>query len=227
MQRSFGGTTFEPVEEGRDREVTVGPVILTGFVVVLVALCAGCFIAGYAMGHRSPVETVAATPAGSGPSAAQLLRDNQAKPDASQGNAPAATDAGTVPPSDVATAPTAAGTTPATYQPAASTAPTPAVVPATLAAQSTAQPVSAVGQTVQPALPQAGQWMVQIAAVSHEEDAEVLLSALRKRGYTVSARHDPVDNLLHVQVGPFNNHSDATAMREKLLSDGYNAVIQP
>jgi cell division septation protein DedD len=30
-----------------------------------------------------------------------------------------------------------------------------------------------------------------------------------------------------VQIGPFTNRSDATAMRLKLLNDGYNAIIQP
>ena len=59
-------------------------------------------------------------------------------------------------------------------------------------------------------------WMVQIAAVSHAEDAEVLLDALRKRGYTVTARRDAGDSLIHVQTGPFANRNDANAMRQKL-----------
>ena len=55
----------------------------------------------------------------------------------------------------------------------------------------------------------------------------VLLSALRKRGYAVSARRDPGDNLIHVQVGPFSSHADAASMRQRLLNDGYNAIIEP
>ena len=69
--------------------------------------------------------------------------------------------------------------------------------------------------------------MVQIAAVSHPEDADVLVSALRKRGYAVSMHRDPLDALIHVQVGPFPSHNDATVMRQKLLNDGYNAIVQP
>jgi cell division septation protein DedD len=69
--------------------------------------------------------------------------------------------------------------------------------------------------------------MVQIAAVSRSEDADVLVSALRKRGYTVAYRHDPADGLLHVQIGPFANRGDAFAMRQKLLNDGYNAIVLP
>ena len=69
--------------------------------------------------------------------------------------------------------------------------------------------------------------MVQIAAVSHIEDAEVLVNALRRRGYAVTARRDLADNLIHVQVGPFTNRNDANTMRVKLLGDGYNAIIEP
>ena len=81
---------------------------------------------------------------------------------------------------------------------------------------------------MQPALTsQATGIMVQIAAVSHPEDADVLVGALRKRGYAVTARRDPTDGLLHVQIGPFANRNDAYAMRQKLLNDGYNAIVQP
>ena len=68
--------------------------------------------------------------------------------------------------------------------------------------------------------------MVQIAAVSRQEDADVLVTALRQRGYTVVVHNEPQDKLLHVQVGPFNDRAQATAMRQKLLADGYNAIIK-
>ncbi len=68
--------------------------------------------------------------------------------------------------------------------------------------------------------------MVQIAAVSHQEDAEVLVGALRKRGYSVNIRREPGDGLLHVQVGPFASRADANAIRLKLLGDGYNAFLK-
>ena len=73
----------------------------------------------------------------------------------------------------------------------------------------------------------AGMFMVQIAAVSHPEDADVLVGALRKRGYSVSVHRDPADALMHVEVGPFASRTDAGAMRQKLLNDGYNAIVQP
>jgi cell division septation protein DedD len=69
--------------------------------------------------------------------------------------------------------------------------------------------------------------MVQIAAVSNPEDAEVLVAALRRRGYAVSARREVADGLIHVRIGPFNNRNDANQWRQKLLNDGYNAILQP
>ncbi len=53
------------------------------------------------------------------------------------------------------------------------------------------------------------------------------MGALRQRGYAGSMRRDPVDNLIHVQVGPFSARADAVSMRQRLLNDGYNAVIEP
>jgi cell division septation protein DedD len=68
--------------------------------------------------------------------------------------------------------------------------------------------------------------MVQIAAISNPADADVLMGALQKRGYTVTARRTTTDSLIHVQVGPFTNRADAIAMRQKLLADGYNAILK-
>ena len=68
--------------------------------------------------------------------------------------------------------------------------------------------------------------MVQIAAISKQEDADVLVAALRKRGYSAVVRNDPKDNLLHVQIGPFATRDEARAMRAKLLADGYNAILK-
>ncbi len=79
--------------------------------------------------------------------------------------------------------------------------------------------------TPPPALSATGTFVVQIAAVSHQEDAELLVSALHSKGYSVSAHPGP-DNLVHIQVGPFNTRKEADSMRQQLLSDGYNAIVK-
>ena len=61
--------------------------------------------------------------------------------------------------------------------------------------------------------------MVQIAAVSHFEDANVLVNALRKRGYAVTARRMP-DGLIHVRIGPFATHEEASRVCTRLLETG-------
>jgi cell division septation protein DedD len=69
--------------------------------------------------------------------------------------------------------------------------------------------------------------MVQVAAVSHPEDAQVLVSALARRGYPVSVRRTQTDTLLHVQVGPFRTRNEAEQWKQRLLNDGYNAMVMP
>ena len=71
------------------------------------------------------------------------------------------------------------------------------------------------------------QFMVQVAAVSHQDDADVLVGALRKRGYAVTTQRAPSDRLIHVRIGPFATHDEASRMCTRLLSDGYNAIVQP
>jgi cell division septation protein DedD len=71
-----------------------------------------------------------------------------------------------------------------------------------------------------------GNFVVQVAAVSHEEDAQLLVSALRAKGYPVSAHADTGDKFFHIQVGPYTNMKDATAAKQKLVADGYQPIIK-
>jgi pilus assembly protein CpaC len=77
------------------------------------------------------------------------------------------------------------------------------------------------------ATPDAGsRSMVQIMTLSNTDDAESMAAALKRHGYNVAVNHDPQDSLLHLEVGPFTSRSDAEAMRQRLLSDGYNATVR-
>src|SRR5690242_12513596 len=66
-----------------------------------------------------------------------------------------------------------------------------------------------------------GNFAVQVAAVSKEEDADALVSALRKKDYPVFVVNPSGDKLFHVQVGPFASLTDAESMRTRLAGDGY------
>ena len=69
-------------------------------------------------------------------------------------------------------------------------------------------------------------YMVQVAAVKKQEDAEALAQALRKKNYPVLTISGPNDKFFHVQVGPFADFKDAEATRNKLIGDGYNPILK-
>ena len=229
MQRGFGGTTFEPVQPERgDRELTLGPFMLTMIGCVLFALCGVCFVFGYSIGRRNPETSTTISVPPAAPVMAQSASP-QSKPSAGQSGSQQPPPVETSGLTDGAAADSPATGTPASESPATTSSGNSAEPAAhtVLANQPSGAPSASVAGGVQPALAQAAGIMVQIAAVSHPEDADVLVGALRKRGYAVNARRDPTDALLHVQIGPFANRNDAYAMRQKLLNDGYNAIVQP
>lgn len=203
---------------GKDTELTLGPWLLAALGLVLLVLCAVCFGVGFRMGRNSASQPgVEKAPA-----------------------ANTAVTTPTVPPTAAAAKPGARGSSTAVPAPAPVDGDNGLVAetPANVTGPSTSQAVAAT-PVVRPALgvtpsapttaappPVTNGPMVQIAAVSHQEDADVLMSALRRRGYAVVTRHVPGDNLIHVQVGPFATRAEATAMAQRLLGDGYNAAVQ-
>ena len=95
--------------------------------------------------------------------------------------------------------------------------------PPGVAASSPAPPVTHSAPVTGP-----GTIVVQIAAVSREDDAVALAGALRKKNYNVFVVNNPVtnDKLYHVQVGPFASIQDAEAMKLKLTGEGYNPIVK-
>jgi cell division septation protein DedD len=84
----------------------------------------------------------------------------------------------------------------------------------------------AAGDTAVAADAQAGgEYYVQVAAVSKQEDADALVESLKKKEYPAQSTSTG-DKLFHVQVGPFNDIKDAEAVRTKLVSDGYNPILK-
>lgn len=72
-----------------------------------------------------------------------------------------------------------------------------------------------------------GNFAVQVAAVTREEDADALVNALRSKNYPVFVvGNQPGDKFFHVQVGPFPTLVDAEAMRARLAADGYNPILK-
>ncbi len=217
----------------QDRELTLGTGTILGIFFALIVLCGACFGGGYFMGHKAqPTPLTLADPSsdaitGNGASKPMAGSPSSA-PDleSSAGNTAPAVVVSPVPkPAPVVRRPppppknvspdaedsefSAKASEPARV-PVAKT-----VVPSTLLPS--ASPVAGAASSF---------IMVQVAAVSHQEDADLLIGALRGRGYAVMARKGSGDPLIHVQVGPFNNKPAAEAMRQRLIGDGYNAMLK-
>ena len=237
----------EGAAESPDREISLGTTTVLGIFVALTLVCALFFGFGYSMGRRStppilssvdphvsapvnlapdadaaPVLTQSSpddTPPGRSPAhpetpgastAMTVPRTPAAKPSASLSSTTpdrAAFAAGKAPPrpSAAATSDAAADKIVPVGSAATAEAPTPA----------TAKPTSGAAQSY-----------VQVAAISHKEDADLLLASLKRRGYAAVIRQQPQDNLLHIQIGPLASKKDADVMRQKLLTDGYNAIVK-
>jgi DedD protein len=216
-------------EEKKAAEITLSTASLLGIFFGLVLICGVFFGFGYSMGRGTGQGGQAAS-LGNEP-ASSATEPEQAATENTPPAAPAAEpqEAAPAPEKPVVIAHTKVNDPPApskTVEDAAvveeATAPVPIKKPAP------AQPPTVAATTAPAASPApgTGQPMVQIAAVARREDADVLVSALRQRGYGVVVRNEPQDKLLHVQVGPFADRVQATAIKQKLLSDGYNAIIK-
>ena len=92
-------------------------------------------------------------------------------------------------------------------------------------AQANAQDTKAPEDSAPPA---AGPgYLVQVAAVSKQEDADALVDALKKKQYPAfAATNAPTDKLIHIQVGPYSDVKEAEVMKSKLVSDGYNPILK-
>jgi DedD protein len=214
---------LEAEKPRQDVELTLGPAVLFAFACGLILLCGLCFGVGYTSGRRSGARAASAKEAASGQTLAAQAAAGR-KP-AAKGTPPAVQAAS----SSNETSPASGLPSGAASQEATRSSPANPVRPA-ITSQA-GQPQSPLTQNptprVQPALPPGSGVMVQIAAVSHVEDANVLMGALRRRGYEVAARREADDNLIHVQIGPFATRAEANAMSQRLLGDGYNAIVLP
>jgi|SRR5271166_1868719 len=236
--------------EAEERDVTIGPGKLLGLFFMLVVICGVFFAIGYSLGKTSAREQAlndkaplnaslaspivgdasapkpsAVVPAKSEPDA-KAAADQEKEPTGpdltffnavkkSEGTAQSAADppkasAAKAEPEKTVEEPAAKN-----VSPAVTTAPTNVTA-------SNPAPKTEVTASVN------GAFVVQIAAVTREEDAVALAGALRKKNYSVFVVNNPAvhDKFYHVQVGPFANLQDAEAMKAKLTGEGYNPIVK-
>ncbi len=190
--------------ERTERELTLSTGMILGIFLVLVLLCGAFFGFGYKVGSRTKIPEATSASGSDGSAAAadfSGFKPAAGSPAGGSANAPAAQPAETAGESADGAAPVAAPPAETTHS---------------------AAPV--VTTPEQPAA--VGSYMVQVAAVSHEEDAQLLVNALKAKGYPVSAHTQPQDKFFHIQVGPYNNMKDANAAKQRLVADGYQPIIK-
>ena len=184
-------------DQVQDTEITLDTGKLLGIFFAVVIVCAVFFTMGYLLGKSTATggrtEIVGATPSGGSaagkpsavaktPEAPTPAPDSQAGSSSASGSNSSGSNSG-APGSGASYS--GASNQGSANAPAASSAPT-----------SNATEIKSSPN---------GTFMVQVAAVSKQEDAEILKSALQKKQYPVFVANSTADALYHVQVGPFSN----------------------
>lgn len=232
-----------------DTEITLGVGKLLGLFFLLAAICGVFFSIGYSLGKSSgreqalndqPSTVNASTDTGAAsingenkPSAAVAMKSDNPAPATDEAPAEqkpltfykAVQQNGTG--AQTSTAQPEAGSafatkTVAAAQPPAETLPA-TTTPGSAASRTASNVIAHTSPVTGP-----GTIVVQIAAVSREDDAVALAGALRKKNYNVFVVNNPVtnDKLYHVQVGPFATLAEAEAMKAKLVGEGYNPILK-
>ncbi len=208
-----------------EREFTLSTGSILGIFFGLVLLCGLFFGFGYSVGsHKStpPAQASTGTPVTTDFNA---FKPAAGLPAGTTGSVPApAHPAGTLSPPAVTSTTAVTGAKPpgSPASPAATPAPIVRVAPPATA-HITPIPSAPVGAA--PGTAPAGTFLVQVAAVSHQQDSALLMNALRIKGYAPSAFLE-ADKLIHVQLGPYNSRHDADLMRQRLVTDGYSPIIK-
>jgi DedD protein len=200
-------------EQVRDTEITLSTGKLLGIFFALAIVCSVFFTMGYLLGKSTSAggrtEIVATVPSSN--AAGKPYAGNKTPEGVAQTCAPGSANC-----TPAATTDTSSSAKASDQQPAAQPSSGSKASDQTASQSSGADVKSGAGSS----------FMVQVAAVSKQEDAEILVTALRKKQYPVFIANAAGDPLFHVQVGPFSDKKDAEAMRTRLSSDGYNAIVK-
>ena len=192
----------------QDTEITLGTGKLLFLFFGLVGICAMFFALGYSLGRKSEPAITSASAAASPqlvPGTTKASSGSPASPSMSFYKSVEQKDAN------------------AELTPAADAKPDTAAAPADAAVTSAPAANAADPTTTLPT----SAYLVQVAAVSKQEDGDALVDALKRKQYPAFiAVPIPADKLYHVQVGPFSDIKDAEAMRARLIADGYSPILK-
>jgi DedD protein len=233
-----------------DTEITLGVGRLLGLFFLLSALCGVFFSIGYSLGKSTareqalndqPTSVLAASPPATAapgrseekPSAAVAAKSDAASPAQDQTDSNSKSNLTfykAVQQNGTNTESAAKDKAPAVTQKAPAGTETAAANPPSTATQTPDGAGHGAAPSAGRAAPVTGPGtiVVQIAALSREDDAVSLAGALRKKSYNVIVVNNPAtnDKFYHVQVGPFATMQEADAMKTKLTAEGYNPIVK-
>jgi DedD protein len=199
-------------DQVQDREITLSTAKLLGMFFALAVVCGVFFTMGYLLGKSTTVgghtEIVGAVPTG-GSSAGKPSAANKTPETITQTCPPGSSDCAPAATSTDSNSASKSSDQQSAGQPTGTKAP---------------DQSSPAGSEVKTGA--GGSFMVQVAAVSKQEDADILRTALQKKQYPAFISSSAGDPLFHVQVGPFSDKKDADAMRNRLAADGYNPIVK-
>ena len=206
----------------QDDEVTLGTGRLLGLFFGLVIVCALFFSLGFTLGRRSEPVAAAST-------TIPAIVGAEAKPSSAPAEATSKPDCAT-PGACPETAPKSTPDELTFYKAVEQNEPKAKLEPPAPPAAARVTTRTAESKPATPEMRRSGMlgtgYMVQVAAVSKQDDAEALVHALRKKSYPVITTSGPNDKFYHVQVGPIAEMKQAEATRSKLIGDGYNPILK-
>ena len=91
---------------------------------------------------------------------------------------------------------------------------------------SSSPPPSAEPPTASALAPPPPGILVQVSALSRQEDAQTLVQLLKERKLPVLVTSSPSDSLFHVVVGPYPNEKEAQQVKKQLEEDGFQPILK-
>ena len=68
--------------------------------------------------------------------------------------------------------------------------------------------------------------LVQVSALTRQQDAETLVQLLREKNLPVMVTAGATDTLFHVVIGPYQSDADAQQVKRLLEEDGFQPIIK-
>jgi DedD protein len=207
----------KPGGGGGGRDMVMESRHLLGVFLGIVVLCGVFFTLGYVMG-RTQYDTSVRAAVNSTPKPAV---DPAKAPGKTATSAPAAADWNFY----KATESKAPAQTLKPAEPPKPAASTPSQVASAPPASAKPAPKNIPAQMKAPLIPR-GAILLQIAALTRENDALALAEALQQKEYPAFVLAPAGDNLYRVQVGPYADAKSADSARRSLERDGFKAITK-